>query len=283
MTYKTFTLDIDNNKVAHLRFNRPDAYNSMNMDFWQEFPQAIRDLDQESQCRVLVISGEGKHFCSGMDLAVFSSGAIKRPKEAARRNEHLRQVVLQLQSIISSVEQVRFPVLAAIHGGCIGGALDLACACDCRYMSADAFVSVEEAKLGLAADIGTLQRLPKLIGEGLARELAYTARRMPATEAMQARLVNQVFDDAESLLEGVMEIAEQMAKHSPMAIYGCKENLNYSRDHSVEESLRYQATWQAGMFQPEGDMMQAFVAKGQKVDAEYKELQPSASKFNAKK
>jgi enoyl-CoA hydratase len=210
---------------------------------------------------------------------VFSSGAIKRPKEAARRNEHLRQIVLQLQSIISSIEQARFPVLAAIQGGCIGGALDLVCACDCRYMSADAFASVEEAKLGLAADIGSLQRLPKLIGDGLARELAYTARRMPAEEALQWRLVNQVFDDAESLINGVMDIAAQMAKHSPMAIYSSKENLNYSRDHSVTESLRYQATWQAGMFQPEGDMMAALMGKGQKTEADYKELQPSQSDF----
>ena len=279
MDYQTFTLEISDNKIAHLRFNRPDAYNSMNVDFWQEFPAAMRHLDQQALCRVLVISGAGKHFSSGMDLGVFNSGAIKRPKEAARRNEHLRQLVLQLQNTISSVEQVRFPVLAAIQGGCIGGALDLACACDCRYMSADAFVSVEEAKLGLAADIGTLQRLPKLIGEGLARELAYTARRMPAQDALQARLVNQVFADADSLLAGVMDIAEQIARHSPMAIYGCKENLNYSRDHSVSESLRYQATWQAGMFQPETDMMTAFMAKGQKIDAEYKELQPTKSKF----
>ncbi|MCP4881276.1 MAG: enoyl-CoA hydratase [Gammaproteobacteria bacterium] len=279
MNYKTFTLEIADNKVAHLRFNRPEAYNSLNMDFWQEFPTAIRHLDQQSLCRVLVISGEGKHFSAGMDLGVFSSGAIKRPKEAARRNEHLRQIVLQLQSIISSIEQARFPVLAAIQGGCIGGALDLVCACDCRYMSADAFASVEEAKLGLAADIGSLQRLPKLIGDGLARELAYTARRMPAEEALQWRLVNQVFDDAESLINGVMDIAAQMAKHSPMAIYSSKENLNYSRDHSVTESLRYQATWQAGMFQPEGDMMAALMGKGQKTEADYKELQPSQSDF----
>lgn len=281
MEYTTFNLSIDDNKVAHLRFNRPDAYNSMNLDFWQEFPHAVRQLDEDAACRVLVISGEGKHFCSGMDLSVFTGGAIKRPKEAARRNEHLRQIVLQLQSIISCVEEARFPVLAAIQGGCIGGALDLACACDCRYMSADAFASIEEIKLGLAADIGTLQRLPKLIGEGLTRELAYTGRRMQAEEALQWRLVNKIFDDADSLLEGVMAIATDMAKFSPMALYSSKENITYARDHSVADALRYQATWQGGMFQPETDLMAAFVAKSQKLDADYKELQPTKSKFKA--
>ena len=281
MDYTTFNLSIDDNKVAHLRFNRPAEYNSMNLDFWQEFPHAVRQLDEDAACRVLVISGEGKHFCSGMDLSVFTGGAIKRPKEAARRNEHLRQIVLQLQSIISSVEEARFPVLAAIQGGCIGGALDLACACDCRYMSADAFASIEEIKLGLAADIGTLQRLPKLIGEGLTRELAYTGRRMLAEEALQWRLVNKIYADADSLLEGVMAIATDMAKFSPMALHSCKENINYARDHSVADALRYQATWQGGMFQPETDLMAAFVAKSQKLDADYKELQPTKSKFKA--
>lgn len=282
MEYTTFNLSIDENKVAHLRFNRPAEYNSMNLDFWQEFPQAVRQLDEDAACRVLVISGEGKHFCSGMDISVFTGGALKRPKEAARRNEHMRQVILQLQDTISCVEQARFPVLAAIQGGCIGGALDLACACDCRYMSANAFASVEEIKLGLAADIGTLQRLPKLIGEGLARELAYTGRRMLAEEALQWRLVNKIFDDADSLLEGVLGIAADMAKFSPMALNSCKENLNYARDHSVADALRYQATWQGGMFQPETDLMAAFVAKSQKLDGDYKELQPTKSEFKAR-
>lgn len=282
MDYTTFNLSIDDNKVAHLRLSRPEEYNSMNLAFWQEFPQAVRQLDEDAACRVLVISGEGKHFCSGMDISVFTGGALKRPKEAARRNEHMRQVILQLQDTISCVEQARFPVLAAIQGGCIGGALDLACACDCRYMSADAFASVEEIKLGLAADIGTLQRLPKLIGEGLARELAYTGRRMLAAEALQWRLVNKIYDDADSLLEGVLAIAADIAKFSPMALNSCKENLNYARDHSVADALRYQATWQGGMFQPETDLMAAFVAKSQKLDGDYKELQPTKSKFKAR-
>ncbi len=200
MDYTTFDLTVENH-VAHLRFNRPLKYNAMSLEFWQEFPQAITALDDDPEVRVLVISGEGKHFCAGMDLAVFTSGAIKRPKDPARRNEHMRQIVLHLQAVISSVESLRMPVLAAIQGGAIGGALDLVCACDCRYMTEDAFTSIEEIRLGMAADLGTLQRLPKLIAPGLAKELAYTGRRLYSQEALSSGLVNQVFSDVDTMMK----------------------------------------------------------------------------------
>ncbi len=279
MHYTTFDLSIKHS-IAHLRFNRPLKYNTMSLEFWQEFPHAIKTIDQSAKARVLVISGEGKHFCAGMDLAVFTSGAIKRPKDPARANEHMRQLVLQLQSIISSVEDMRIPVLAAIQGGAIGGALDLVCACDCRYMSADAFVSIEEIRLGMAADLGTLQRLPRLIAPGLAKELAYTGRRMMSQEALLSGLVNQVFEDAQSLLKGVMALAQTIANHSPLAINGCKEMMNYGRDHDIANALKYQATWQAGMLQPEVDMMEAIMSKAQKRNPEYADLVPTDSAFN---
>jgi enoyl-CoA hydratase len=278
MHYTTFDFSIDNH-VAHLRFNRPQKYNSMSLEFWQEFPQAIAALDNDPLARVLVISGAGKHFCAGMDLAVFTSGAIKRPKDPARRNEHMRQIVLQLQAIISSVENLRMPVLAVIQGGAIGGALDLACACDCRYMSEDAFVSIEEIRLGMAADLGTLQRLPKLIAPGLAKELAYTGRRMYSQEALTSGLVNQVFADAKAMLAEVMTLAQTMAQHSPLAVYGCKEVINYGLNHSTDDALKYQATWQAGMLQPEVDMMEAMVSKSQKRVPQYKNLEPTSTAF----
>jgi len=279
MEYTTFDLTISNH-VAHLRLNRPEKYNTMTVAFWQEFPQAIKTIDEGAQARVLVISGEGKHFCAGMDLAVFTSGAIKRPKDPARRNEHMRQLVLQLQAIISSVENMRIPVLAAIQGGAIGGALDLVCACDCRYMSEDAFVSIEEIRLGMAADLGTLQRLPRLIAPSLAKELAYTGRRMMSQEALASGLVNQVLGDAETMLSVVMDIAETIANHSPLAVHGCKEIMNYGRDHDITNALKYQATWQAGMLQPEVDMMEAMMSKGQKRNPEYADLVPTNSAFN---
>ncbi|MDC9721136.1 MAG: crotonase/enoyl-CoA hydratase family protein [Gammaproteobacteria bacterium] len=279
MEYTTFDLSI-NDHVAHLRFNRPQKYNTMSVEFWQEFPHVIKTIDEGGDARVLVISGEGKHFCAGMDLAVFTSGAIKRPKDPARRNEHMRQLVLQLQAIISNVEDMRIPVLAAIQGGAIGGALDLVCACDCRYMSEDAFVSIEEIRLGMAADLGTLQRLPRLIAPGLAKELAYTGRRMMSDEALASGLVNQVFSNSETMLIAVMALAKTMASHSPLAVHGCKEIINYGRDHSIDNALKYQATWQAGMLQPEVDMMEAMMSKAQKRTPEYKALEAKHTAFN---
>lgn len=280
MQYTTFDLTVAN-KVAHLRFNRPLKYNTMSLEFWQEFPQAIAALDDNPEARVLVISGEGKHFCAGMDLAVFTSGAIKRPKDPARRNEHMRQIVLHLQAIISSVENLRMPVLAAIQGGAIGGALDLVCACDCRYMTEDAFTSIEEIRLGMAADLGTLQRLPKLIAPGLAKELAYTGRRLYSQEALSSGLVNQVFSDVDTMMSEVMVLAQTMANHSPLAVYGCKEIINYGLNHSTDDALKYQATWQAGMLQPEVDMMEAMMSKGQKREPEYKALETTHTQFKA--
>jgi len=280
MDYQTFDLTIENN-VAHLRFNRPLKYNSMSLEFWQEFPQAIAALDDDPEARALVISGDGKHFCAGMDLAVFTSGAIKRPKDPARRNEHMRQIVLHLQAIISSVENLRMPVLAAIQGGAIGGALDLACACDCRYMTEGAFASIEEIRLGMAADLGTLQRLPKLIAPGLAKELAYTGRRLYSQEALSSGLVNQVFSDVETMMTEVMVLAQTMANHSPLAVYGCKEIINYGLNHSTDDALKYQATWQAGMLQPEVDMMEAMMSKGQKREPVYKALETTHTQFKA--
>jgi enoyl-CoA hydratase len=192
----------------------------------------------------------------------------------------MRQLVLQLQAIISSVENMRIPVLAAIQGGAIGGALDLICACDCRYMSKDAFVSIEEIRLGMTADLGTLQRLPRLIAPGLAKELAYTGRRMMSQEALSSGLVNQVFGDAQSMLKGVLELAQTIANHSPLAINGCKEMMNYGRDHDIANALQYQATWQAGMLQPEVDMMEAMMSKAQQRNPEYADLVPTDSAFN---
>jgi len=282
MTYTTFDITLEN-KVAHLRFSRPEKYNSMIMEFWQELPLALAELDDNPDARVLVISGEGKHFCSGMDLGVFTSGAIKRPKDPARRNEHMRQIVLQLQAVINGIENLRMPVLAAIQGGAIGGALDLVCACDCRYMTQEAFVSIEEIRLGMAADLGTLQRLPKLIAPGLAKELAYTGRRMLSAEALTSGLVNQVFNDTDTMMHEVLAIAQTMANHSPLAVFGCKEVINYGLNHNTQDALRYQATWQAGMLQPEVDMMEAMMSKGQKREPNYKDLESKQTKFSPTK
>ena len=278
MSYQTFDLTVTD-AVAHLQLNRPDAYNSMNRAFWQEFPEAIRAVDTDAQARVLVISSSGKHFSAGMDLEIFTQPDPQMFNgEAGRRAEAMRRLVTQLQTCFSVLEEVRMPVITAIQGGCIGGALDLVCASDMRYCTSDAFFTVKETELGMTADLGTLQRLPQLIAPGLARELAYTGRKMLAQEASTSGFVNQVYADPQQMLDGVMQIAAQIAERSPLAVTGCKQMINYARDHSTADSLSYMATWQAGMFQP-ADMMQTFTAKMSGKKPEFEALRPIKAAF----
>jgi enoyl-CoA hydratase len=271
LKYKSLTLEVSN-KIAHITLNRPDVFNSMNIDFWQEFPNVIHDINNESAARVIVISSTGKHFCAGMDLSVFTGKKQEENIELGRKHDQLRRSVLQLQACFNVLESARMPVLMAIQGGCIGGAVDMVTAADCRYCTSDAFFSIEETKLGMTADLGTLQRLPKLISMGLVKELAYTGRRMPAKEAKEAGLVNNIYDDQESMLKAVMAIATEIAARSPLAVSGCKEMINYARDHSVADSLNYMSAWQSGMFQPQNDMMETFTAKAEKRAPEFDEL-----------
>ena len=262
--------------VAHLRLNRPDAYNSMIKAFWSELPDAVRELDAAGDTRALVISSTGKHFCAGMDLAVFGGGSDalgSGEQEIGRVRARLRETVLHLQDSFTALEAARFPVIAAIQGGCIGGAVDMVSACDLRYASADAFFCVQEINIGMTADVGTLQRLPKIIPDGIARELAYRGHRMPAARAREVGLVNDVFDTHEELVAGALAVAAEIAAKSPLAIWGTKEMITYTRDHSVADSLKQIAAWQSGMFQP-ADMMETFVAKAEGRDPQFDDLLP---------
>lgn len=273
MTYRTLTVSLDQH-IAHVVLNRPEQANAMNTDFWREFPQAIKEIDQRGDARVIVLSSTGKHFSAGMDLAVFTTpGTIKLDGDPSRMAENLRRAVLELQDAFSVLENVRIPVLSAIHGGCIGGAIDMICASDSRYCTADAFFTIKETQLGMTADLGTMQRLPHLIPQGIMRELAYTGRNFDAQEAKDIGLINQIFNDHQAMLDGVMAIAKQITAQSPLAVAGCKEMINYSRDHSVSDSLKYMATWQAGMFRPE-DMMATFMAKAQQQMPQFEPLWP---------
>ena len=268
-----------NNHIAHVILNRPDALNSMNLDFWREFRGVIEEIDANADARVIVLSSTGKHFCAGMDLAVFSNPkALPNKGDPARMAENLRRLVLDLQDVFYCLERARMPVLSAIQGGCIGGAVDMVCATDSRYCTEDAFFTIKETQLGMTADLGTLQRFPKLVPEGIARELAYTGRKFSAQEAKEMGFVNRVFESQEALLEGVMAVAQQIAEQSPMAVTGCKEMINFSRDHSVEDSLKYMATWQSGMFRP-NDMMKSFAASAQKTTADFEPIFPKKGLF----
>ena len=280
MNWKCFDVTVTDH-VAHVVLNRPDELNSMIREFWNELPLIVRELDDRGDVRVIVVSSTGRHFCAGMDLAVFSSedsGLGGGAGEMGRIRARLRQTALMLQESFSAFEKARMPVLAAIQGGCIGGAVDMVTAADMRYCSADAFFVIQEINIGMTADVGTLQRLPKLIPDGVAREMAYTGRRMTARRALEVGLVNEVFDTHEELLAGVLQIATEIASKSPLAVWGSKEMLTYARDHSVADSLNHIATWQTGMFQP-SDMIESFTAKAEGRDPNYPDLLGNPREF----
>tara|TARA_R110000737_G_scaffold20170_1_gene38424 strand:+ start:4003 stop:4875 length:873 start_codon:yes stop_codon:yes gene_type:complete len=267
---ETLSVSIDQH-IAHIQLSRPEALNSMIPIFWHELPATVRKIDEQSAARVIVISSQGKHFSAGMDLSVFTQMGKDFTGEPARRGERMRRMVLELQDSFNALESVRMPVLVAMQGGVIGGAVDMVCAADSRYCTADTFFTIKETEIGMTADVGTLQRLPHLIPQGLVRELAYTGRNMGAVEAKECGLVNQVFADQASLLEGVMKIAVQIAGHSPLAVAGCKEMINYTRDHTVADALNYMATWQTGMFQMP-DIQEAMTAAKERRKPVYEEL-----------
>ncbi len=270
-SWRCFDVEITD-KVAHVRLSRPDELNTMVPEFWSELPEIVTSISDEATARVVVISSTGRHFSAGMDLSVFAGGQ-DADAEPGRRQARLRSTAKKLQWSFTALEKARIPVLAAVQGGCIGGAVDLVTAADLRYASADAFFCVQEINIGMTADVGTLQRLGKVVPEGVARELAYTGRRMSAQRAYDVGLVQEVYADHDSLVAGVLETAREVAGKSPLAIWGTKVALNYARDHPVDDALDQIATWQAGMFQP-GDMVESFTAKAEKRDPVYPDLLP---------
>lgn len=241
------TLDVTvSDYVAEVALNRPDKANSMNSTMWRELQLCFEWLDQSDEVRAIILSGSGRHFCAGIDLAMFGE-LHAESNDPARRAEQFRQNVLAMQNNLSALEKCRKPVLAAIHHTCIGGGIDLVCCCDMRYATVDAYFSVREVDIGMVADVGTLQRLPKIIPEGVARELAYTGRNMSAAEAHEVGFVNRVFAHRDAMMEEVRQIARLIASKSPLVIRGTKDVLLYTRDHSVSDGLNYIATWNAGM------------------------------------
>jgi enoyl-CoA hydratase len=273
-TYECFDVSIEGG-VAHIQLKRPDAFNSMIRAFWNELPAIVKDIDENARARCIVISSTGKHFCAGMDLAVFATGGTAGHADADRQTagESFRFHVKSLQDSFSCLDEARMPVLVAIQGGCIGGAVDMTSACDIRYATKDAFFCIQEINIGMTADVGTFPRLCKLIPEGWVRELAYTGRRLPAEKAKAIGLVNEVYDTHEELVAAVMQTAREIASKAPLAVTGSKTMINYARDHTIKDSLDYIAVWQVGMFAP-AHMQEAFVAKQEKRDGDFPDLLP---------
>ena len=269
MNYQTFKVAI-NNHIAQVSFNRPEKANSLNATAWIEMREIFEALDEMPEVRVIVLTGEGKNFCSGIDLTLLMNiQQFQNESCEGRMREKLRKFIFHLQNSISSIEKCRKPVLAAIHKACIGGAVDIISACDMRYCTEDAYFSIKEIDLGLVADIGTMQRLPTILNPGMMAELAYTGRNVSGTEAATIGLVNRCFPSKEAMMEEVMGIAATIAAKSPLCIRGTKEMLLYKRDHSVEESLNYMVAWNASMLISE-DLREAFSANMEKRKPEFK-------------
>lgn len=275
--YDCFSVEIEDN-VAHLILNRAEALNTMIPAFWSELPEIIREIDDKALARAIVISSVGKHFTAGLDLSVLASRPDRSGQEVGRVRANLMKTILKLQESFSCLDEARMPVLMAVQGGCIGGGVDFASACDMRYATRDAFFCIQEINIGMTADVGTFPRLPHLMPQGLVRELSYTGRRLYADEAKTRGFVNEVFDTQEDMIAKVKEIACDIAARSPLAVWGSKEMLNYARDHSIADGLKHIAVWQSGMFQA-ADMKENFKAKAEKRDPEFDDLLPVDGKL----
>jgi enoyl-CoA hydratase len=255
--------------VATVWLDRPEARNAMGEDLWRDLPRAMEVVGQDPDVRVVVVAAKGPHFSVGLDLkelggiltGAADAGAPK-PSGAARARA-ARADVLRLQASITAVANCPKPVIAAVHGYCIGGGVDLIAACDIRLASADAVFSVREAKVAIVADLGSLQRLPSIIGAGHVAELAYTGKDISAQRAKEIGLVNEVAADAESLLQMAHGMAGEIAANSPLAVQGTKAILTANEGRTVAQGLEYVATWNAGMLKSDdlAEAMTAFIER----------------------
>jgi enoyl-CoA hydratase len=258
--------------IAHMVLNRPEALNTMHPAFWRELDDTLTQLHRDGSARALVISSTGKHFSAGMALETFG-GAIAMDDTSAEGRAAIYDLLTDIQATFTKLETLRIPVIAAIQGGCIGGAVDMVTACCIRYATADAFFCIQEINIGMVADVGTLQRLPKLVPLGVVKELAYTGRRLGAHKALGYGLVNEVFDTQDAMLDAALQCAKEIAAKPPVAIWGTKQVIHYTRDHSVEDSLR-QMGWVQGAIWSNAHVREAVSAMKQKRDGQFTPLSP---------
>jgi enoyl-CoA hydratase len=259
--------------IAHLQLCRPERMNTMAPPFFPAFRDAVQALHDSGEARVLVVSSTGKHFSAGMALDTFAGDSPMLDTRTTRARLSFQDGLRRLMRCFDVLDTARLPVLCAIQGGCIGGALDLAAACDIRYCSADAFFCVQEINIGMAADLGVLQRLPRLMAAGMVRELAYTGERLTSARALELGLVNAVLPDAASLLEHTMNVARTIAAKSPLAVAASKLALNHARDHGTAAALEQMALLQSAVFDT-GEMAEAIAAWQGKRTPRFDPLDP---------
>lgn len=239
MTFEHFRVALSD-KVAQVAINRPQKANALHLAAWEELKAVMEDLGRRPEVRAIVLQGEGKIFCAGIDLELLMSVQhFEAAPTPADRREGLYAMVIKLQDCVSAIERCPKPVIAAIHNGCIGGGVDIIAACDLRFCSDDAYFTIKEIDMGMVADLGTLQRLPKFVRPAVVAEMAYTGRTVKAREAKEIGLVNDTFETREKMLAAVNEVATQIAAKSPLSIRGTKKILHHALNNPVAEGLEF--------------------------------------------
>ncbi|CAF3793972.1 unnamed protein product [Rotaria socialis] len=260
--YETLKLSQPKPHVTLVELNRPTKLNAMNLQLFDELKTCFEQLNIEKECRVIVLTGSGRAFSTGIDIEYLSAAAAESIEidDIARKALHVRSMIERTQECLRAVDKCEKPVIAAIHGYCIGAGVDLSACCDIRYSARDTIFSIKEVDIGLAADIGTLQILPKLITDhSLFHELVFTSRTFDTNEAQQIGLISHVFDTREALLDAAISLANVIAHKSPIAVQGSKINLNYARDHTVDDNFTFVRTWNSAMLLSE-DIVKGLMA-----------------------
>ncbi|XP_068624499.1 delta(3,5)-Delta(2,4)-dienoyl-CoA isomerase, mitochondrial-like [Battus philenor] len=272
--YETLAVSVPKKYVYHVELNRPAKLNTFTPAMWKELSTCFSTLSETPECRVIVLSGQGKHFTGGIDLNGFIENASKAHElsDVARKARFLSYLIKEYQDGITALENCVKPVLAVVHNACVGAGVDLITAADIRYCTEEAWFQVKEVDVGLAADVGTLQRLPKVIGSAsIARELCFTARKVPSKEALDIGLVSKVFSDKDSAIKEVLEVAQTIASKSPVAVQVTKQSLVYSQSRPTCEGLEHIRLLNMTMLQSD-DLSKAAISQATKTEAEFDDL-----------
>ena len=269
-TSDVLTLSVDG-AIATLWLDRVEARNAMGRDLWRDLPLAAQAVADNSEIRVLIIAAKGPHFTVGLDLKQMGGTLVGggESRSHAQKSAAMFQAVLDMQHAISVFEQLQVPVIAAVHGYCIGGGIDFITAADIRFASSDAIFSVREAKVAIVADLGTLQRLPRIVSPGHVAELAFTGKDIDAHRAERIGLVNEVVTgSADEVYRKALEVAEEIAANSPLVVAGTKKVLAFNDGHTVDEGLKFVAAWNT-MYLQSNDLIEAMTAFMEKRGAHF--------------